>query len=74
VRSDGETPKYSNQREPQCRLRWQVETSLAQLKAIMQMDVLHGKTALGALKELTVFDKAETISWPSGWTAVDDVP
>jgi hypothetical protein len=35
--------------------RWQVETSLAQLKTTMQMDVLHGKTVPGVLKELTVF-------------------
>jgi hypothetical protein len=37
------------------RQRWQVETSLAQLKTTMQMDVLHGKTVPGVLKELTVF-------------------
>jgi hypothetical protein len=37
------------------RLRWQVETSLAQLKTSMQMDVLHCKTVPGVLKELTVF-------------------
>jgi hypothetical protein len=37
------------------RQRWQVETSLAQLKTTMQMDVLHCKTVLGVLKELTVF-------------------
>jgi Transposase DDE domain len=37
------------------RRRWQVETSLAQLKTGMQMDVLHCKTVLGTLKELTVF-------------------
>jgi Transposase DDE domain len=37
------------------RLRWQVETSLAQLKTAMQMDVLHCKTVPGVLKELTVF-------------------
>jgi IS4 transposase len=35
--------------------RWQVETSLAHLKTTMQMDVLHGKTVAGVLKELTVF-------------------
>ena len=35
--------------------RWQVETSLAHLKTTMQMDVLHGKTVSGVLKELTVF-------------------
>ena len=32
-----------------------IETSLAQLKTGMQMDVLHGQTVLGTLKELTVF-------------------
>ena len=37
------------------RLRWQVETSLAQLKTSMKMDVLHCQTMLGVLKELTVF-------------------
>jgi hypothetical protein len=37
------------------RRRWQVETSLAQLKTGMQMDVLHCKTVAGTLKELTVF-------------------
>jgi DDE family transposase len=37
------------------RQRWQVETSLAQLKTTMQMDVLHGQTVPGVLKELTVF-------------------
>jgi IS4 transposase len=37
------------------RQRWQVETSLAQLKTTMQMDVLHCKTVSGVLKELTIF-------------------
>jgi IS4 transposase len=37
------------------RRRWQVETSLAQLKTTMQMDVLRCKTVPGVLKELTVF-------------------
>jgi DDE family transposase len=37
------------------RRRWQVETSLAQLKTTMRMDVLHCKTVPGVLKELTVF-------------------
>jgi Transposase DDE domain len=36
------------------RQRWQVETSLAQLKTTMQMDVLHCKTVPGVLKELTI--------------------
>jgi Transposase DDE domain len=35
--------------------RWRVETSLAQLKTSMQMDVLHCKTVPRMLKELTVF-------------------
>jgi hypothetical protein len=35
--------------------RWRVETSRAQLKTSMQMDVLHCKTVAGVLKELTVF-------------------
>jgi hypothetical protein len=37
------------------RQSWQVETSLAQLKTSMPMDVLHGKTVSGTLKELPVF-------------------
>ena len=37
------------------RQRWQVETSLAQLKTTIQTDVLHGHTVPGVLKELTVF-------------------
>jgi hypothetical protein len=37
------------------RRRWQGETALAQLKTTMQMDVLHGQTVPGVLKELTVF-------------------
>jgi Transposase DDE domain len=36
------------------RLRWQVETALAHLKTTMRMDVLHGKTVSGVLKELAV--------------------
>jgi hypothetical protein len=34
---------------------YNVETSLAQLKTTMQMEVLHCKTVSGVLKELTVF-------------------
>jgi hypothetical protein len=34
---------------------YNIETSLAQLKTSMQMDVLHCTTAPGVLKELTVF-------------------
>jgi IS4 transposase len=37
------------------RLRWQVETSLAHLKTTMQMDVRHGQSVPGVLKELIVF-------------------
>jgi len=37
------------------RLPWQVESSLAQLKTNMKMDVLHCHTTQGVLKELTVF-------------------
>jgi hypothetical protein len=37
------------------RQRWQVETALAHLKTTMRMDVLHGQTVPGVLKELTVF-------------------
>jgi hypothetical protein len=37
------------------RQRWAVETSLAQLKTTRRMDVLHGQTVPGVLKELTVF-------------------
>jgi hypothetical protein len=37
------------------RLRWQVETALAHLKTTMPMEILHGQTVSGVLKELTVF-------------------
>jgi hypothetical protein len=37
------------------RLRWRVDTALAQLNTSMQTDVLHGQTVAGALKELTGF-------------------
>ena len=37
------------------RQRWQIETSLAQLKTTMRMEVLHCKTVPGVLKELAVF-------------------
>ena len=36
------------------RRRWQVETSLAHLKTTMPMDVRHGQTVPGVLKELTI--------------------
>ncbi len=35
--------------------RWEAETHLGQLKTTMNMDVLHCKTVVGVLKELTVF-------------------
>jgi hypothetical protein len=51
------------------RQRWQVETSLAQLKTTMQMDVLHCKTVPGVLKELTMFaivyNLVRLVMWPS---------
>jgi hypothetical protein len=34
---------------------YNIEPALAQLKTTMQMDVLHGKTVPGVLKEVTVF-------------------
>jgi hypothetical protein len=37
------------------RQRWQIETSLAQLKTTMRMEVLHCKTVPGVLKELASF-------------------
>jgi hypothetical protein len=42
-------------RAERSRQRWQVETALAQLQTTMQMDVRHGTTVPGVLKELTVF-------------------
>jgi hypothetical protein len=35
--------------------RWQVDTALAHLKTTRQIDVRHGKTVPGVLKELMVF-------------------
>jgi hypothetical protein len=37
------------------RRRWPAETRLAHLKMTMQMEILHGKTVPGVLKELTLF-------------------
>ena len=34
---------------------YNIETALSPLKTTMQMEVLHGKTVPGVLKELTVF-------------------
>ena len=49
--------------------RWRVETSLAHLKTTMQMEVLHGQTVPGVLKELTVFaivyNLVRLVMWPS---------
>jgi hypothetical protein len=41
------------------RQRWQVETALAQLKTMRPMDVLHGQTGPGVLKELTILAIAD---------------
>ena len=43
------------------RQRWQVETSLAHLKTTMRMEVVHGQTVPGVLKELTVFAMVDTL-------------
>jgi hypothetical protein len=43
------------------RWRWPIETSLAYLQTTLQMDVLHGKTMPGVLKELTVFAIVDTL-------------
>lgn len=49
--------------------RWQVETSLAQLKPTRQMDVLHGQPVSGVLQELTIFalvsHLVRLVMWPS---------
>ena len=42
------------------RQRWQVETALAHLTTTMQMEVLHGQTVSGVLRELTVFARVDT--------------
>jgi hypothetical protein len=51
---DTEVYRVADLAELYCQ-RWQVETSLAQLKTTMPLDVLHGKTVPGVLKDLTVF-------------------
>jgi hypothetical protein len=43
------------------RQRWQVETSLAQLKTTMPMDGLHGQTVPGVRKDLPVFAIVDTL-------------
>ena len=48
--------QYANRlrrRRPRPGDKWHLETSLAQLKTTMQMDVLHGKTVPGVLKALS---------------------
>jgi DDE family transposase len=49
------------------RQRWQVEISLAPLKTTMQLDVLHGKTVSGVLKELTVFAIVDNLVRMAMW-------
>jgi hypothetical protein len=44
---------------------YNIETSLAQLKTTMRMDVLHSQTIAGVLKELTVVPSS--ITW-SAWS------
>jgi hypothetical protein len=48
---------------------YNIETSLTHLKTTMQMDVLHGKTVPGVLKELTVFatvyNSVRLVMWQS---------
>ena len=46
------------------RLRWQVDTSLAQLKTTMRMEIWHGQTVPGVLKELTVFAIVDNLVRP----------
>jgi hypothetical protein len=51
------------------RQRWHIDTSLAHLKTTMQMDVLHGQTVPGVLKELTVlaivYNLVRMVMWHS---------
>jgi hypothetical protein len=48
---------------------YNIETSLAHLKTTMRMDVLHGKTVPGVLKELTVlaivYNLVRMVMWHS---------
>lgn len=41
--------------------RWPIETALAHRKTTLRMDVLHGKTVPGVLKELTIFALVYTL-------------
>ena len=50
---DAESDRVADRAE-WSRQRWQVETALAQLKTTMPMDVRHGKTVPGVLKDLTM--------------------
>jgi hypothetical protein len=55
---------YANQlrrRRPRPGDKWHMETSRAQLKTTMRMDVLHCTTVPGVLKELTVFAIVDTL-------------
>jgi Transposase DDE domain len=54
TRLDAEADCLSD-RAARYRQRWQVETSRAQLKTTMQMDVLHCTTVPGVLQELPMF-------------------
>lgn len=60
---------HANDRAVLYGIRWQVETPLGQLKPTMPMDVLHGTTVAGVLKELTVFailyHVVRLVIWPS---------
>ena len=51
------------------RQRWQIETALAHLKTTMPMDVRHGQTVPGVLKELTVlaivYNLVRMVMWHS---------
>jgi hypothetical protein len=62
------------------RQRWRVETALAQRKTTMPMDVWHGKTVSGMLKDLTmlaiVYTFVRRVMWPSATlqhTAVEQI-
>jgi IS4 transposase len=48
---------------------WQVESSLARLKTMMQTDVLHCKTVPGVLNELIVFSLVYNLAHMVMWHA-----
>jgi hypothetical protein len=66
TRLDAETYRVADL-AARSRQRWQVETSLAQLKTTMPMDVLHGQTVSGVLKELTVCAIVDTLVRMAMW-------